>query len=65
MLLSIVVGHIGSLHNGSVQGLLAADSAIKDIFGRFVRAVNEAYADIELGGSTEDKSPGIGNCDKL
>ena len=39
-----------------MHGLLAANSAIKLIFGRVGGDVNEAYADIEFGGITEGKA---------
>lgn len=50
----IVVGQLESLQRGSVQGLLAAISAMRLILGLAEGDVNDAYADRELGGITDD-----------
>lgn len=50
----IVVGQLESLQRGSVQGLLAAISAMRLILGLAEGDVNDAYADRGLGGITDD-----------
>ena len=60
----IVVGQLESLQRGSVQGLLAAISAIILILGLAEGDVNDAYADRALGGITDDiVTEGCVGCD--
>jgi len=50
----IVVGQLESRQRGSVQGLLRAISAMRLMLGLVEGDVNDAYADRELGGITDD-----------